>query len=91
MQVAIQSGKKGPVETLLEGMTDSQKKAQLGATYGDPGSEQHVRTTPMLHAVQCGNSGAFSALLRAARCLLKPQVGWGLVNTNPVGIRLHHF
>lgn len=88
MQGAIQSGKMEPVETLLKGMTDSQKKAQLCATYGDPVSTHHVRTSPMLHAVQCGNSGAFSALLRAARGLLKPQVGWSFMSTGPVGIRL---
>ena len=88
MQEVIQNGKEGSVEALLQGMTVLQQKAQLRAKYG--GSEDspnsldsnnlYAWTSPMLHAALCGNSEAFSTLLRFSRELLDQwEVNWALV------------
>ena len=88
MQEAIQNGKEGSVVALLQGMIVYQQEEQLRATYG--GSENspdspdssnlYAKTSPMLHAARCGNSEAFSTLLRSTRELLNPwEVGWVLV------------
>lgn len=82
-----------PVDDLLKELTDSQQKAQLRATYGSQGypdkNDLDVRTTPILYAAQCGNSGAFSTLLHATRRILKSQVGWIFVQSHHTYIYLH--
>lgn len=78
MQEAIQSGREESLEALLQSMTKAEQKTQLcasyEASYSPDNSGFRVRTSPLLYAAQCGNSGAFSALLRATREVLKPQV-----------------
>lgn len=79
MQEAIQSGQEESVDALLQSMAIAQQKVLISATYEVsyfPGNNGfRVRTSPMLFAAQCGNSGTFSALLRAMLGVLNLQVG----------------
>lgn len=71
MKEAIQSGKKGSVHKLLEGLSFPQKLARLCTTYGGEGNyldlpddyNLYVQTSPILHAARCGNPEAFRTLL----------------------------
>ena len=88
MQEAIQNKKEGSVVALLQGMTVSKRKEHLRARYGGSegspdspdSSNLYAWTNPMLHAALCGNSEAFSTLLRFSRELLDQwEVNWALV------------